>query len=152
MSRKRTRRQVITPMPPRGLRPMFTRSVLTNIALAHNETLDEIAKGGASEATLWHMVEAAFTWQRVATVLGVGEPEMLLQLQLATQVVERYRDHAVIAFTGPEYQMAKLGVQVMDALAEEVDEATAKAAAAWSNAKLDQLVAQARPRTGRVPC
>ncbi len=144
MTRKRTRRQVITPMAPRGLRPKFIRRVLTSIALAHNETLDEIAKGGATEATLWHMVEAAFTWQRVATVLGVGEPEMLQQLQLATQVVERYRDRGVIAFTGPEYQLAKLGVQVMDALAEEVDEPTAKAAAAWSNAKLDDLVDRAR--------
>jgi len=144
MTRKRTRRQVITPMPPRGLRPKFVRRVLTSIALAHNETLDEIAKGGATEATLWHMVEAVFTWQRVATVLGAGEPEMLQQLQLATQVVERYRDRGVIVFTGPEYQLAKLGVQVMDALAEEVDEPTAKAAAAWSNARLDDLVDRAR--------
>lgn len=144
MTRKRTRRQVVTPLPPRGLRPMFTKATLTSIALAHHETLDEIAKGGASEATLWHMVEAAFTWQRVATKLGIGEPEMLLQMQLATQVVERYRDRGVICFTGLEYQMAKLGVQVMDALAEQVDEATAKAAAAWSTAKLDDLVDRAR--------
>lgn len=144
MTRKRMRRQVVTPMPPRGLRPRFARQVLTHIALAHIETLDEIARGGATEATLWHMVEAAFTWQRVAQVLRVGEPEMLQQLQLATQVVERYRDCGRIAFTGPEYQLAKLGVQVMDALAEQVDEATAKAAAAWSNAKIDQLVAHAR--------
>lgn len=144
MTRKRTRRQVITPMPPRGLRPKFTRPVLTNIAMAHIQTLDEIAKGGATEATLWHLAEAAFTWQRVAQVLGRGEEEMLQQLELATDVVERYRDHGVIVFKGPEYQVAKLGVQVMDELAELVDEATAKAAAAWSNAKLDDLVDRAR--------
>jgi hypothetical protein len=144
MTRKRTRRQVVTPMPPRGLRPKFSRPVLTNIALAHMETLDEIAKGGASEATLWHLAEAAFTWQRVAQVLGLGEQEMLQQLLLATQVVERYRDRGVIAFTGVEYQVAKLGVQVMDTLAEQVDEPTAQAAAAWSNAKLDDLVDRAR--------
>ena len=150
MTRKRTRRQVITPMAPRGLRPKFSRPVLTSIALAHIETLDEIAKGNASEATLWHLAEAAFTWQRVAQVLGLGEQEMLLQLNLATAVVERYRDRGVIAFTGPEYQVAKLGVQVMDTLAEQVDEPTAKAAAAWSNAKLDQLVAAARAQMRRA--
>lgn len=150
MTRKRTRRQVITPMPPRGLRPKFTRPVLTDIAMAHIQTLEEIARGGATEATLWHMVEAAFTWQRVAQVLGLGEAEMLLQLQLATAVVERYRDRGVVAFTGVEYQMAKLGVAVMDELAELVDEPTAKAAAAWSNAKLDDLVDRARIDTRRA--
>lgn len=150
MTRKRTRRQVITPMAPRGLRPKFSQPVLTSIALAHIETLDEIAKGNASEATLWHLAEAAFTWQRVAQVLGLGEEEMLQQLKLATAVVERYRDHGVIVFKGPEYQIAKLGVAVMDELAEKVDEPTAKAAAAWSNAKLDQLVATARAQMRRA--
>lgn len=146
MTRKRTRRQVITPMAPRGLRPKFTRPVLTSIALAHIETLDEIAKGTASEATLWHLAEAAFTWQRVAQVLGLGEQEMLLQLNLATAVVERYRDRGVIAFTGPEYQVAKHGVQVMDELAAIVDVDTAKAAAAWSDRKLAALVSAERQK------
>ena len=74
---------------------------------------------------------------------------MLQQLQLATQVVERYRDRGVIVFTGPEYQLARRGVQVMDELAEQVDEPTAKAAAAWSNAKLDDLVDRTRLDTRR---
>lgn len=150
MTRKRTRRQAITPMAPRGLRPKFTRQVLTQIGLAHIETLDEIATGAATEATLWHLVEAAFTWQHVAQVLRVGEQEMLLQLELATRVVERYRDRGRIVFTGVEYQLAKLGVQVMDTLAEEVDEPTAQAAALWSRAKIDQLVAQARQESRRM--
>lgn len=146
MSRKRCHRRVIVPQAPRGLRPKFSRAVLTTIGLAHMENLDEIARGRADEQTLWHLVESVFTWHRVAQVLALGEPEMMAQLDLATRVVERYRDRGVIAFTGVEYQVAKLGIQVMDALAEQVDEPTAKAAAVWSSTQLGKLVAQERGR------
>jgi hypothetical protein len=89
-------------------------------------------------------VGAVFTWCKVAELLQIGVEEMTAQLELATRVVERYGRTGRIGFSGPEYQVAKLGVMVMDALAEAVDVDTAKIAAAWSEDRLNSLVAQER--------
>jgi hypothetical protein len=144
MTRKRCHRRVITALPPRGLRARMTPDTLTTLSIAHNTNLDEISRGTASEQTLWDMVGAVFTWSKVAELLRMGVEEMTPQLELATRVVERYGRTGRIGFTGPEYQAAKLGVQVMDALAEACDIDTAKMAAAWSEDRLNTLVAQER--------
>lgn len=144
MTRKRCRRRVITALPPRGLRARMTPATLTTLAIAHNTNLDEISRGKASEQTLWDMVGAVFTWSKVAELLRMGVEEMTPQLELAARVVERYGRTGRIGFSGPEYQAAKLGVQVMDALAEASDVDTAKIAAAWSEDRLNSLVTQER--------
>lgn len=148
MSRKRCHRRVVIAMPPRGLRARMTPDTLTTLAIAHNTNLDEISRGTASEQTLWDMVGAVFTWCKVAEMLRMGVEEMTPQLELATRVVERYGRTGRIGFSGPEYQVAKLGVQVMDALAEAVDVDTARIAAAWSEDRLNSLVAQERKSAG----
>ena len=88
--RKRCHRRVTIPLPPRGLRPMLQADQLTDLAIAHLQTLDEIAKGRATELTLWDMVGAVFTWSHVADRLDLGIDEMRAQLELATRLVERY--------------------------------------------------------------
>ncbi len=142
--RKRCHRRPVTPLPPRGMRPRFDAARLRTIGLAHLENLDAIARGGADVQTLWDMAEAAFTWVRVAELMHVGLPEIAPQLELAARVIERYGRTGKIAFTGPEYQLAKDGCAVMDALAAEVDVPTAEAAALWSDRYLAQLVARER--------
>ena len=144
MSRKRCHRRVIVPRPPRALLPRFDSSRLASIGIAHLSTLDEIARGHATAQTLWDMAEAVFTWTRVAEVLGEGVPEMAPQLELAARVIERFGRTGRVAFTGPEYQLAKQGVDVMDALAIRTDVATAVDAAHWSDAQLARLVTQYR--------
>lgn len=144
MSRKRCHRRQVQPKPPRGLRPRFDASRLATIGIAHLSTLDDIARGGATVQTLWDMAEAVFTWTRVAEVLGEGVPEMAPQLELAARVIERFGRTGRIAFTGPEYQIAKEGVQVMDALAQRTDVDTAQDAARWSDQHLAKVVAAQR--------
>jgi hypothetical protein len=141
MSRKRCRRQVFIPLPPRGLRPKLASDQVTDLALCHLQTLDDISRGRATEVTLWDLVGAAFTWSRTAELLDLGVPEMAAQLELATRVVERYGRTGRIGFSGTEYQMAKLGVDVMDQLAEIVDRPTAIAAAEWGETKVNALAA-----------
>ena len=141
MTRKRCHRRIVIALPPRSLRPRMTPDTLTTLAIAHNTNLDEISRGTASEQTLWDFCGAVFTWSKVAEMLQQGMQEMTPQLELATRVVERY---GRIGFSGPEYQAAKLGVMMMDALAEAVDVDTAKIAAAWSEDRLNSLVAQER--------
>ncbi|MGV8824002.1 hypothetical protein [Methylibium petroleiphilum] len=139
MTRKRCHRRVIVPMPPRGLRPRLANDQVRDLAMVHLVNLDAIAKGTADESTLWQWVGGLFTWSRVATMLQAGEPEMELQLALATAVLERYERTHRIGFSGPEYQQAKDGVIVMDQLAELVDRPTAIAAAEWSEIKVSRL-------------
>jgi hypothetical protein len=142
MTRKRRHRRITIPLPPRGLRPMLDRSQLTDLALAHVANLDALARGQADTTTLWHVVEAAFTWSRAAQLLRTGEAEMAQQLAMLEGVVERYKRTGRIGLSGPEYQLAKAGVDIMDELARLVDVPTAVAAAAWSEARVDQIYAE----------
>lgn len=152
MTRKHTRRRVIVPLPPRGLRPKLDAHQVNDLTLAHVANLDIVARGQATEEVLWQWIGGVLTWSRVATLLQVGEPEMAQQLELTHSLVERYGRTGRGGFSGTEYQLAKDGLQVMDQLAEMVDRATAIAAAAWSENKVDQLVAECARREGTVAC
>jgi hypothetical protein len=139
MGRKRTHRKVWMPMAPKGLRAPLFKDTRTALAIAHLQNLDLVSRGTATEAELWHLVEQAFTWSRVAQLLGEGEPEMAAQLELTTRVVERYVRTGRVGFSGVEYQAAKLGLDVMDQLASKVDHPTATLATVWSEAQVDRL-------------
>jgi hypothetical protein len=142
MTRKRCHRRVVIPLPPRGLRPKLDSGQLRDLALAHNANLDAVVKGDANETTLWHLVEAAFTWSRAAELLGQGVDQMAEQLEMLHGVLQRYHRTGRIGFSGPEYQLARDGVVVMDLIAEACDRPTAIAAAAWSEARIDKLLAE----------
>jgi len=144
MTRKRCHRRITIPMPPRGLRPKLDRSQLQDLALVHIAHLDALATGQADTTTLWHAVEAAFTWSRAAQLTGAGEAEMAQQLHMLEGVLARYQRTGRIGLSGPEYQLARQGVEVMDELAHIVDLADAIAAAAWSEARVDALLAAQR--------
>ncbi len=150
MTRKHTRRRVIVPMPPRGLRPKLTHDQVIDLGLVHMANLDAIATGRGTEEILWQWVGGLFTWSRAAELLGLGLEEIEPQLQMAAEVINRYGRTGRVGFTGAEYQLAKFGVQVMDALAEQVDRATAVAAAEWSEQKVNMLAASSRRREGQT--
>jgi hypothetical protein len=140
-------RKRYTPRPavvPRAMRPRLDRSSVATIGLMHIQHLDAIATGKADVHTLMDLTESVFTWSRVSELLQVGVPEMHEQLELVARLLERYIATRRIVFTGVEYQLAKEGVQIMDALAAEVDLDTANEAAMWSTARLEVLKAQER--------
>ena len=125
----------------RGLRPRLARSQITDLALAHTTNHGLIRTGQADEAVLWQWVGGMLTWYRVAVLLGLGEPEMRAQLELAEAVLQRYGRTGRIGFTGPELQAGADGVNVMDQLAQAVDQPTASRAADWSEALVNQMAA-----------
>jgi sulfite reductase beta subunit-like hemoprotein len=139
--KKRCLRRVFVPLPPRGLLRKLAPDQVTDLALVHLTNLDLISRGLADEAVLWQMVGGVLTWSRAADLLGVGVDEMRAQLELVTRVVERYGRTGRVGFSGIEYQVAKLGVEVMDQLAEMVDAPTAVAAAEWGEARVNALAA-----------
>lgn len=138
MSRKRGRRAGPA-LHPRGLRPRLSPDQVRDLGLAHVVNLDAIARGEADEAILWQWVGGILTWSRVAELLQAGAPEMHEQLDLATRVIGRYGRTGRVGFSGPDYQSARDGVQVMDSLAEIVDVPTALAAADWAERKVNEL-------------
>ena len=144
--RKRCHRRVIVPMPPRGLRPKLAGDQVRDLSICHHINLDAIARGTADEQTLWDWVESIFAWTFVAQQLAEGEAEMAQQQQLATEVICRYGQVGRIVFRGQEYQLAKLGVLVMDKLVEKVDLPTAVQATAEARRRLDQLSAKCAAR------
>jgi hypothetical protein len=131
-------------MTPRWARPKLDRGQLLDIELAHLENLDGIHAGEQNVTLLWHLVEAVFTWSKVAELLKRHEAEMALQLEMATRVVERYGQTGRVEFDGLEYQVARRGVGVMNELARATDVATAQAAATWSELLADALRASSQ--------
>ncbi len=129
---------------PRWLRPRLDAGQQRDLGLAHVLNLDTIAKGQGNADILYQWAGGVFTWSRVAELLQVGAPEMAAQLELATTMVNRFTRTGRVIFTGPEYQLAKTGVEVMDQLAAIVDRQTAIIAAEWSEAKINALAAQNR--------
>jgi hypothetical protein len=86
-----------------------------------------------------HLVEQTLTWSRVADLLGYRVEDMRAQLELSTRVVERFGRTGRVGFSGVEYQLAKLGIEVMDDLAEQVDQPTALQAANWSEDRIARV-------------
>ncbi len=136
---RRPRRQAKPALAPRGLRPLLTASQVRELGLVHISNLDLIAKGAATAQVLLGVMGGVLTWHRVAQEIGRGEAEMVQQLELFAAVFDRYQQTGRVIFTGPEYQLAKRGVETQDALAELVDQHTAVAAAAWSEAQVNSL-------------
>jgi hypothetical protein len=124
-------------MPPRGLRPKLSRDQLHDLAQLHHGNLDMMMRPGfASPSLLWELMASALTWSRAAELSGLGVTEMTAQLQLMEAVATRYRTTGKVGFSGPQYQQAKEGAAVMDALAEAVDLHIAQAAADWSEQRI----------------
>lgn len=146
MSRKRCNRRRIVPMPPPGLRPKLSQSQVLDLGLVHAINLDAIAKGDADPGMLWDLVGSVMTWSRAAELSGIGVPEMVDQLDLVVRLIERYKRTGLVRFSGPDYQLAKLGLEVMDQLARTVDKAVAIAAADWSEIEVNRMAAECRPQ------
>lgn len=145
--RKHTRRRVIVPVPPRGLRPKLAPDQVRDLGLAHWVNVDAIASGTADADTLWQWLGGALTWWRVAKLLSSHDAvryaealsAMDAQCLVGESVVNRWKRTGRVGFSGFEYQVAKGAAQWMDALAEAVDRHTAIAAAEWSEARLNEL-------------
>jgi len=149
MRHRSLRRAELLSRLPRAFRPKLAPDQVRDLALAHVVNLDAIATGQAGEEILWQQVGGTLTWCRVAELLGMGEPEMAEQLQLLEQVVARYRSTGRVVFTGPEYQLAKKGLQVMDLLATIVDRPTALQAADWGELRMNEMAKPSpTPETG----
>lgn len=132
---------------PAGLRPkppVLRPDQLRDLSLCHNENLDAILRGQAEPSMLWDYTGGVLTWWQVSRILGVGEPEMAQQLELATRLVQRYGRTGRVLFDGPDLQLARDGVVVMDLLAGEVDLVTATGAAAWSEREINRMTQAVR--------
>ena len=142
MHGRRKPRQPRPALPPRGLRPKFSRSQLSSLSLSHAVDVADIAAGRATVAIMWQWAGAALMWSRIAQQLGAGQAEMTAQLDTVDAVVQRYLRTGRIGFSGPELQTAQLANGWMDDLAELVDLHTADAACAWSTELLNRIAAK----------
>lgn len=138
--RQPTKRDLLARMP-RAFRPKLHRQSLLELALCHNVNLDAIDRGDGDASMLWDFLGCVLTWHQVAVQLGTGVAEMVVQLEVATRLVERYSSSGRVAFDADDYQLARCGVIVMDELARLVDLPTAVAAVDWSEAECDRLAA-----------
>lgn len=118
---------------PRGL----DAEQIKLVSLYHHVNVDAIASGTAEPQMLWDYVGGVLTWWKVSRLMGLGEPEMDVQLDVATRLADRFGKHRRLLFTGPDLQLARDGVVVMDLLAQQVDLATAAAAAVWSTQEVN---------------
>ena len=139
MASKTKRRRVWVPLPPRGLRPKLKPDQVRDLSLVHLTNLDLMVKGQGNEALMWQVAEQTLIWSRVSQLTGHLQEEMYAQLLVVAEVVRRFGRTGRVGFSGSEYQTAKLGIEVMDALAEVVEQHVAIEAAVWADTVLDNL-------------
>ncbi|WKB52287.1 hypothetical protein [Eleftheria terrae] len=118
---------------------------MRDLSLVHHLNLDALVTGHADERLLWDWFGGVLTWSKAAEATQHGTAEMREQLHLVECVLARYARTGRIGLTGPEYQLAKAGVIVMDRLSRIVDRATAVSAASWSETALRSLTAPYKP-------
>ena len=128
---------------PRAAPRHLTDEQIKTVSLYHHINVDAIANGTAEPQMLWDYVGGVFCWWKVSRLLGLGEPEMDVQLEVATRLVDRFGKHRRLGWTGPDLQLARDGVVVMDQLAQAVDTRTAGIAAAWSTQEVNRMVSEA---------
>lgn len=140
--RRLTRAELLARMP-RALQPGLNAGQQLDLAMCHIVNLDAIASGQAGPSMLWDWIGSVLTWVRAAQLCGAGVPEMADQLDLAVRLIERYGRTGLVRFDGPDYQLAKAGLQVMDELARTIARSTAIAAADWSEIEVNKMAALA---------
>lgn len=145
MKRRRplTRQELIERLAP-GLRPMLSQQQLVELGICHLEQLDAVATGNVGPDVLWDWVACMLTWWMVSRLVQAGMPEMDAQCEMVTRLVERFHRTGRVRFDGPDLQLARDGVAVMDQLAAMVSLGQAKQAAAWSEIEVDRIRAQTR--------
>lgn len=126
---------------PRALRPRLDDKQQRDLDLCHLVNLDAIATGQADPQIMWDVVACVLTWSYVARELQSGEPEMAEQTALALRLIDRWERTGRVLFDGPDYQLAKQGLDVMRQLASLTDQPTAAAACLWSDAQLQLMPA-----------
>jgi hypothetical protein len=108
---------------------MLTAAQVRDLDTTHLQTLDDIARGLGTDEQLTQWAGAVATWAHVARMRGEGVPEMAEQAAVVASITARHRRTGRVGFSGMEYQTARRGVAVMNALAEVTDLATAQIAA-----------------------
>lgn len=140
--RRMSKAELVDRLPP-GLRPKLRRDQLRDLAMCHPQNLDAVATGEAQPALLWDYVESTLLWLRVAQLVQAGVAEMEQQCTLVQRLIERWKATGRVLFTGPDLQLARDGVVVMDQLAALADRRQAVDAALWSEMVVAQMQAQA---------
>lgn len=133
------RKNLLLDRMPRAFRPRLRVDQLRDLGLAHIQNLDAIATGQADPPMIWDYTSSVLCWWKAAQLMATGVPEMDEQLEVATRLVERYSRTGRVLFDGPDLVIARRGVTVMDLLAELVDQATAIAAADWSEREINRM-------------
>lgn len=124
---------------PRWARPRLDRGQQLDLQLLHIALLDTLASPDAGPVALWEFVAMALTWSRTAELLGRGTELMAPQLELATDMVLRYRATGQVRLQGRAYEVARVGTMIFDAFAGATDAHTAEQAALWSEQRLQAL-------------
>lgn len=122
-----------------ALRPKLPADQVRDLSLVHHVNLDSLHDGSADETLMWQWYGGVLTWYRVAERRQIGLDEMRMQRGLCRIVVKRFRATGRVSLTEPEYKLATDGVVVMDELARGVDQATAIAAADWSERLVNEI-------------
>lgn len=144
---RRAARRIKRPAPVR-FKPWerLSDQQVQDLALCHLINLDALVSEATTEeekrrleATLYQWIGGVLTWHYASRLVHQHEADMDDQLALARTMIRRHHVDGRIGFTGPEYQLAKRGVEVMDALADVTPKVKAIEAANRSEKELARL-------------
>lgn len=100
---------------------------------------ERLSDSQVQDLALYQWIGGVLTWHYASRLVHQHEADMDEQLALARTMIRRHHVDGKIGFTGPEYQLAKRGVEVMDALADVTPKVKAIEAANRSEKELARL-------------
>jgi hypothetical protein len=138
MSRIPRKKPVSLTKVPRWLRPKLSKALQLETGMCHIVNHDAVARGNCTDTViLYDYVHTVMAWSRVAELIGQGIEEMVVQLELAKRVEDHHNATGYITYTTPtDMDLGAIGVEVMDALAEQVDEQTFTDAVVWADRQM----------------
>ena len=129
-------------LPPPGMRQMLGQAKVWAVLINMESNIAAIRSGEANVATLWDFIGGLLTWQRVAFERRFTEAEAVMlrvRNQVIVGLIERWDATGAITMPDDELKLMTEALPWIEALAENCDETTARAAAIWGQQNVDML-------------
>lgn len=129
-------------LPPPGMRQMLGQAKVWAVLINMESNIAAIRSAEATQAKMWDFIGGLLTWQRVAFERRFTDAEAVMlrvRNQVIVGLIERWDSTGAISMPDDELELMNVAMPWIEALAENCDETTARAAAIWGQQNVDML-------------
>ncbi len=138
---------------PKWMRPKLSAAEQTRCKFAHINLIERFTNGSATKQDMLDWICNALTYGRMVLLLekdGMEIEDMakhvfVEQVLVIDPLVDRYRLHGRVGFSGPELEVARTAAGLMDQVIELDRHGIAAAAGAWAVAQMHRIQLGPKP-------